>query len=633
MNIFRSIFNNPNPTFFTPTETSISETSSIDTTNTTDSIRTTDTVGNTESTTSHTLEGEQPLNQLKEIVKNNFARYAEFKSERAKMNVRNFSSPELRPNQEAAIDSLCSFIDAYLELRGEKPDDTEMLQKISNKIARLESEISLGKSGADTLKSIKSKFQKCVQKSCTGKDRIAKGKEFRTAVHIARGKIIPKSLEATHTITLESGQTVGFKEKTTQLDSSYSLQYLKSCKDLVKEDKINEKAEHPYRNNTTIDQTIGHINDGGQRLSPLKKEMQCQGSIINGHEHSVEVDGKTTTILRSGAFAVHGLKPHKAGISVLKKVSEMNEGPEKTSRMKELGFDTVEDLLGHLELRTQLAVAQAMPKIVRSLELMSSNETSLATAIATGSFLHVEESLLSDLDPHERVMIEDMKGAIDYIRQFATIQFGEKPETNISVTDNHGIPSITFTLPTPEMLKGQKPKDGLRLTALFFNTGINEQQTIGKVKGLNPIQNEINTESEKKLLAYVNKAQAKDIRVLSAGEFGEYTKQSKDFRDVRGLELRSRVISELGGTKGVACKSGKDRTALEVSRELTSHVSTEKLTKKDKEQTRRMLLGGLSLEITGQNIGKNGYAINDFQRQFFPKGLEPIKRLCGSGPS
>ena len=59
-----------------------------------------------------------------------------------------------------------------------------------------------------------------------------------------------------------------------------------------------------------------------------------------------------------------------------------------------------------MEYRTPLLIAQALPLVLASLQQTCSWSAALAAAFGTGTFLHVQQSLLSDLDRHEHQYLE-----------------------------------------------------------------------------------------------------------------------------------------------------------------------------------------------------------------------------------
>lgn len=54
-------------------------------------------------------------------------------------------------------------------------------------------------------------------------------------------------------------------------------------------------------------------------------------------------------------------------------------------------------------------MAQALPVVVASLKLQCRQPACLQAAARSGCFMHVQQSLLSDLHRHERAYLEDTK--------------------------------------------------------------------------------------------------------------------------------------------------------------------------------------------------------------------------------
>ncbi len=71
---------------------------------------------------------------------------------------------------------------------------------------------------------------------------------------------------------------------------------------------------------------------------------------------------------------------------------------------------------------------QALPVVVASLRLMCRSPACVAAAWRSGSFCHVQQSLLSDAHRHERAYLEDTKGALDVLAERLAIRFVEGSE-------------------------------------------------------------------------------------------------------------------------------------------------------------------------------------------------------------
>jgi hypothetical protein len=83
--------------------------------------------------------------------------------------------------------------------------------------------------------------------------------------------------------------------------------------------------------------------------------------------------------------------------------------------------------------------------------------------------------------------------------------------------------------------------------------------------------------------------------------------------------------------RAVNCKSGKDRTALELCKAFADAVIQEGLVpESQREWLEDRLLRGLSYITTSQNHGQPpAYAFNEMEIATLPDGWRPDWRLCG----
>lgn len=320
---------------------------------------------------------------------------------------------------------------------------------------------------------------------------------------------------------------------------------------------------------------------------------------------------------------------------------------------QKLGFPTLAAFDTEIAARRDLLIAQALPKIQASVEQMASDPVALANAMRTGSFLHVEDSFLSHLDGSEKCMIEDMRAAMDYLRENMTVEVrsGENPATvTRSVSDIFDLnPKIKLTVHTPTMEEG-KPKV-FKMKTLFFTQGVNEAQAFGRVfKGRDALQDETNLVALNELLTYADAVLSKPppLEETNREEIAAALKAVRDHysssgerepADIKGFLLRRKLIKALHAGKGTVCKSGKDRTGGGVSLQL-AHAIVDHQNQKGKdpatsaartEEARIHLLEGVSYDITSINSGQaKAYAFNGLiQRPFLPAEICPPGRLCG----
>ena len=181
------------------------------------------------------------------------------------------------------------------------------------------------------------------------------------------------------------------------------------------------------------------------RPSGMKKETRAQGMAINANKHTVkDSDGTSRTIIRAGAPAVHGqgklvLAPFKEKYSEITKMESKEQEKELLKLKDKLKSDqplTLEKLQDVIQERTHLVTAQALPTILASLENLAQDPKALQMAQATGSFLHIERSNVSDLDSGEAAMMEDMKGAMDELSANVKIVFSNEVPDNQPQVNN-----------------------------------------------------------------------------------------------------------------------------------------------------------------------------------------------------
>lgn len=402
----------------------------------------------------------------------------------------------------------------------------------------------------------------------------------------AWGRMLPSSKERSFKLTLNK-EVSNFEETSVHLSPIMGAEYLEK----INTDKFSSQIKHIRTHHTGI------------RPSELRGNAEVQGMITNGHIHSLSLNGEPVeTVYRSGAFAVH----HS-------------------------GFKG--------EDRLHLSIAQALPKITRSIQDMARNPEKAEVASKTGAFLHVEQSFLSDLEKKEETMIQDMNRAIEHIREHALIKFGHQEGIEISKDG-----AIIITLSSEnveETLIEKEPRGGYEIKALFFTHGVNEFQSIGLARGKTPkTQNTINAKSLKLLKDYALKANLEKSEAVETFEsyFSPSNSPNRRGKDLQGMRAIRNAVYVLGGNRGVVCKSGKDRTGSEVNETLTE-ATTRNMTGKTSEEElkefqsalRRELDGGISYVITGDNTMKsNAYAFNAGQHNTLPEDWKPSEDLCGS---
>ncbi|GIL66193.1 hypothetical protein Vafri_19789 [Volvox africanus] len=351
------------------------------------------------------------------------------------------------------------------------------------------------------------------------------------------------------------------------------------------------------------------------------------------------------TCPRSGAFAVHGREPRGVGLSRLTAIySACHAMPaaEQSALLAQLGYAHLEGLRAEVELRKALCVAQALPVVIASLRLMCGSAACLRAAHRTGSFLHVQQSLLSDLHRHERGYLEDTKGALDVLADRMVVRFVEGSEKVLPLHVSGS--SITVSLPAAGLSAAALAEAGLSrasfcgvtygLTTLLFNQGINSLQSLGFLTwngSAEQLQNSLNSHSLERLNEYAQRANQSGGPHLAALNRHYSHEGRRPPKDTAMFSLVRSACEEVGGGRAVNCKSGKDRTALEISKALTEEVVAAGLfPASETSWLEGQFLRGLSYVTTSQNHGQPpAYAFNEMEIVTLPPGWRPDWRLCG----
>lgn len=206
---------------------------------------------------------------------------------------------------------------------------------------------------------------------------------------------------------------------------------------------------------------------------------------------------------------------------------------------------------------------------------------------------------------------------------------------------------MCVSIPLEEEIYNKLP-DGLqrghkvKVTAVFFNIGINEQASLAERFGDTSLQERINAESVAKVFSYVEKYQETigdpDNGKSGAGSIKElcnkihYNTMAKKSKNTEILKLAAEICRKIKGIRFTSCKSAKDRTAMAVTLEqvhilqqehdLASHVFTQALDCFRSEGVRR--------ENTLKNIGAKKYAFNSLQLLYIPKLYRPPNGTYGN---
>ncbi|CAG5134315.1 unnamed protein product [Candidula unifasciata] len=196
--------------------------------------------------------------------------------------------------------------------------------------------------------------------------------------------------------------------------------------------------------------------------------------------------------------------------------------------------------------------------------------------------------------------------------------------------------NIIIDMPIEKDVFSRLPRDlqqgkQIKVTAMAFNIGINEQATLAEKFGSTALQERLNMESFAKLYEYyIQYSKYYDDpldKSLGLGSLHHMVKMlqnnvmTKKSKNVEVLHVASAVTRALRGLRATFCKSGKDRTAMAVTLEmvhilqrhhnLASHVFIQSL------DCLRSV--GCRRDNTLKNTGVKKYAFISLQMLYIPK--------------
>jgi len=387
------------------------------------------------------------------------------------------------------------------------------------------------------------------------------------------------------------------------------------------------------------------------RPSDAKKEEEVQAMSINARVHTLSVrrkDGSLQEVAscpRSGAYATHGRKPRKMGLSGLMRLLDFcdNAQPlEVRAALDKWRFSSREELAGEVETRLGCCISQALPVVVNGILTMCRRPVSMEAAYKSGSFLMVQQSLLSDCNPREGAYLQDAKGALDVLSQRLQIRFVFKPTHMLEVqSDKRIMLSLDRdTIPDSAIPSGVTRDEVLSrtygLTVLVFSCGVNVLQSLGFLMppdNQETVQDIINRQSLMALNDYALQAGCSPSSLPALRALNRHYSPGAERppKDTESIWLVRRAAKELGAVRAINCKSGKDRTAMEIAISFTQEAAEAVgLSPSQQAELKRALQEGLSYRLTAQNHGRPAcYAFNEFELITLPPGWAPSWRTCG----
>ncbi|KAK7910090.1 hypothetical protein WMY93_014774 [Mugilogobius chulae] len=247
------------------------------------------------------------------------------------------------------------------------------------------------------------------------------------------------------------------------------------------------------------------------------------------------------------------------------------------------------------------------------------------------------EGLLSTYGD-ELGMLEDMEVGVAELRRVKFILTEGKSDQSEDL-----LPTLTGTwdnlvvnvqLP-PENFSSlpQELREGhlIQMHPVFFNIGINQQQSLAERFGDSSLQEILNQESCEQLRAYCSQLQDKLPQTANTESLPELLSElnscveTKKRKNVDVLWLASLVCRKVNGLRLTSCKSAKDRTAMSVTLEQCvllkeKHGLDQQHFSAALDAMRRE---GCRLENVQKNIGCRRFAFRSVQLLVFPKHYKP----------
>ncbi|XP_053559675.1 inositol polyphosphate 4-phosphatase type II [Bombina bombina] len=301
-----------------------------------------------------------------------------------------------------------------------------------------------------------------------------------------------------------------------------------------------------------------------------------------------------------------------------------------------------------LTFRRDVVFSQALSGLVCGfiIKLLSSlhNQEFLQQLYTVGLLVQYE-GLLSTYS-EEVGMLEDMAVGISDLRNVVfKITEAKSDDFLPVVTGRRQCYIVEVKLPTKMFeLLPQEIRNGKSLSVypVFFNVGINEQQTIAERFGDTSLQESINQENAEYLKEYYRLCtdqlapqcpqlfqDQNDLKELL--ENLHQNTQAKKRKNVDIMWLAASICRKMNGVRVTCCKSAKDRTSMSVTLEQCSVLRDEHELHKDFfiRALDCMRREGCRIENVMKNIKCRKYAFNMIQLMAFPKFYRPPEGTYG----
>lgn len=306
-----------------------------------------------------------------------------------------------------------------------------------------------------------------------------------------------------------------------------------------------------------------------------------------------------------------------------------------------------------LLFRHVVILSQSLTSAVASLlhELWMNDGDRLSQTTTTWSkcgVLFVVHSYMSCYQ-NENSMIEDTIESMRLLREQCSFRLAK----SFTQVKNCATPLIDgefghlkITLPVPNRVWSRLPESLRRgewfyLVPIYFNVGINHEQTLASKLGGIGLETEVNEMAYKTLRGYVkrlannnndNNDNNKELeticeqarRILDQLCTSLCTNETKN---INLLTLSTRLCRLLNGILFLCCKSGKDRTSMGVTLEEVFILQRDYQLPETHFQSSLDLIRreGTRLENTLKNIGERQYAFSSLQIPFLPDLYRPPK--------